>query len=422
MFACTGGGEDPSGAERMIALETQARTLEESLHALVDENAELRNDVAILRKQSDLVERQESVEAAREHEEEVADFEAGQAEQLTVLKESLVHTVERLDDLDSRVNELEEIASRVESVLPTVESWSKGKDEVAPPGATALERTVRLAEESGGEVHYIDHPEREDPSVLVLPLVTVEGRTPLIVSLHGYGGDSAYQSIYVPLHERVNTDGFALLLPNGTRDGEGNRSWNPTDECCDSAKAGGDDVAFLTEVVTRAEEVVDFGPVYFFGYSNGGFMSYHMACKGLPGLRAVAGLAGTSYVEDALCEGASPVSVLHIHGTEDNVIRFDGDATEPEGDREAAFYAGAEEMVKRWSRRAGCDWSEQPQPYALFDLDQQIAGSETRAFRVETGCAEGIVIEMWMSVGSNHSPAYGDAFVDALLDWLLSHQ
>ena len=289
---------------------------------------------------------------------------------------------------------------------------------------TALERTVRLAAESGGEVHYIVHPEREDPSVLVMPQIAIDGETPLIVSLHGYGGDSSYQTTYVPLHERVNTDGFALLLPNGIRDSEGNRFWNPTDECCDSAKGGQDDVAYLTELVARAEEVMDFGPVYFFGYSNGGFMSYHIACKGLPGLRAVASLAGTSYVEDSSCEGTSPVSVLHVHGTADDVIRFEGDESEPDtkGDGERAFYVGALDMTTRWSRRAGCDWPEQPHPYATLDLDQHVAGAETRAFRLESGCADGVEIELWMSVGSSHAPGYADAFVYALVDWLLSQE
>ena len=74
---------------------------------------------------------------------------------------------------------------------------------------TALERTVRLVEDSGGEVHYVDHSEREDRSVLVTPVEFVDGETPLIVSLHGFGGNSADQIAYVPLHERVNTDGFA---------------------------------------------------------------------------------------------------------------------------------------------------------------------------------------------------------------------
>ena len=188
-----------------------------------------------------------------------------------------------------------------------------------------------LAEDSGGQVHYVNHPEREDRTVLMMPLEFVDGETPLVVSLHGFhgfGGDSAYQTTYVPLHERVNTDGLALLLPNGALDGEGNRFWNPTDRCCDGGKSGEDDVAYLTELVANATKVRDFGPVYFFGYSNGGFMSYHIACKGLPGLRAVASLAGASYVEDSSCDGAPPVSVLHIHGTEDGVILFEGDESE----------------------------------------------------------------------------------------------
>ena len=227
---------------------------------------------------------------------------------------------------------------------------------------------MRLAEDSGGEVHYVDRPERGDRSVLVTPLEFVDGETPLIVSLHGYGGNSADHTTYVPLHERVNTDGFALLLPNGTLDGGGNQFWNPTDRCCDGGKSGEDDVAYLTELVASAKKVKDFGPVYFFGYSNGGFMAHHMACKGLPGLRAVASLAGTSYVEDTSCDGAPPVSVLHIHGTEDAVILFEGDESDPDpkGEGERAFYAGAQDMVMRWSQRAGCDWPEHPQPYATL--------------------------------------------------------
>ena len=377
LLACANGGEDSAGDERVLDPEAKIQTLEESFEALADENVELRGEIAILG--------------------------------------------ESLDDLDERLRELKEVTSKVESVFPDKGQWTKDERVLLPEG-TALERTVRLVEDSGGEVHYVDHSEREDRVVLVTPLKFVDGETPLIVSLHGFVGSSADQIAYVPLHERVNTDGFALLLPNGTVDGEGNRFWNPTDRCCDSGKTGEDDVAYLTELVARAREVKDFGPVYFFGYSNGGFMSYHMACKGLTGLRAVASLAGTSYVEDSSCDGAAPVSVLHIHGTVDNVILFEGDETKPDpkGDIEPAFYAGAQEMVTRWSQRAGCDWTEHPQAYASFDLDQFVTGPETQALRLDSGCAEGINIELWMGEGSGHSPNYGDAFVDALVGWFLA--
>ncbi len=392
LLACTDEG-DSDDEQRVREFEARADSLEASVDALADENAELRAEVLVLRQ-------------------ELADLEARESG-------------ERLDDLDERLQEIEELAFRVESILFGADWWSEDEDKPSGlPEGTVLERTVELVQDSGGVVQYVDHPARDEPAVLVTPSTFVDGETPLIVALHGYGSDSASLAAYVPLHERVTTDGFALLLPNGTRDGMGNPFWNPTDECCARGKTGEDDVAYLTELVAAAEAIADFGPVYVFGYSNGGFMSHHLACKGLPGLRAVASLAGTSYVEDSSCEGAPPVSVLHIHGTEDPVILFDGDeeSRDSDGDGELAFYAGAWDMAARGGRQAGCDWPDEPQPYAALDLDQNVPGAETRAFRLESGCTEGVTIELWASEGSGHGPGYGDAFVDALLGWLLSQE
>ncbi len=301
--------------------------------------------------------------------------------------------------------------------------WADSKDDGRKmEEGSVVEATARLAEDAGGQVHYVEHAGRGDRTVLVTPEDFVDGETPLIVSLHGFGGNSFYQSSYVPLHERVNTDGFALLLPNGVRDGVGNRFWNPTDRCCEGGKSGEDDVAYLTELVAESEKIIEFGHIYFFGYSNGGFMSHHMACKGLPGLRAVVSLAGTSYVKDASCEDALPVSVLHIHGTEDSVIMYEGAETEPKTDGEGAFLASAQDMVARWSEIAGCNWPDDPMPYATFDFDEWVPGSETQAFRVESACGDGIGIELWKGVGSGHAPAIGEAFLVALLTWLLAQK
>ena len=177
--------------------------------------------------------------------------------------------------------------------------------------------------------------------------------------------------------------------------------------------------------MARAKKLKDFGPVYVFGYSNGGFMAYHLACKGLPGLRAIASIAGTSYYEDSNCEGAPPVSVLHIHGSADEVILYSGDTAEPllETEGEQASYASAQEMVMRWGKRAGCEWPKTPAEfahYAVLDLDMFVRGPETYAFRLESGCAEGISIELWTGVESGHTPGYLHAFLEALLDWLMS--
>ena len=347
------------------------------------------------------------------------------ANENAALKAEIATLRQTLDQRDARIQELEQAASKTAAALPDKEQWAKDKDEWwSQTGGDPVQMTATLAEAAGGEFHYIDHPGRGDRTVLTLPPEIIDGETPLIVSLHGFGGDSAHQSAYVPLHERVNADGFALLLPNGMRNAAGSRSWNPTDDLFtkNSGDTPQDDVAYLTELVAEVRKIGDFGPVYIFGYSNGGFMAYHMACKGLPGLRAVASLSGTSYVEDSTCDGAPPVSVLHVHGAEDDVILYEGDRSEPDPGKggETAFYAGAEDMVARWSRRAGCEWPDDPQPYATLDLDQYAPGEETKLFRPESDCPNGITIELWRTEGSGHAPGYGPAFLDALLSWLLS--
>ena len=446
LLACRGGVEDSAGDERVLEIESMAHSLEESVEALADDNAELQGEIVILRReQTDFVEALEAAEAAREQEEEVAGFDAGQERQLAALEEGLSRIGDRLDDLDGRLQgiegvaskaerdlddldallqDIEETASKAEWGLSEKDQWSKQTDKSSSmPEGTVLERTARLAEASWGEVYYIDSREQEERAILVMPLEPIDGN-PLIVSLHGYGGNSADHSLYIRLHERVNSHGFGLLLPNGTMDGEGNRSWNPTDRSSQSGKASADDVAYLSDLVARALEVKDFGPVYFFGYSNGGFMSYHMACKGLPGPRAVASLAGTSYVEDSSCDGAPPVSVLHIHGTSDSVILNGGRAAEPvlEGEGQSIFYAGAQEMLMRCGRHAGCDWPKYPEPYATLNLENYLLGPETLTFRMGTGCAEGINIELWIGLDGCHAPGYGDAFADALVHWLLAQE
>ncbi len=374
LAGCAVEGDDSADDGRVAELEVRVASVVRAVEALEDENEALKDEVGILR-----------------------------------------------EELGARDEGLEADVSKSETGSWDKEQWAKEEGKSLNEGA-AVKRTVALVEGSGAEVLFVDHAGRADRTVLVVPENFVDGETPLIVSLHGFGGSSADQATYVPFHERINSDGFALLLPNGMVDEEGNRFWNPTDECCEGGKSGGDDVAYLTELVEAARRVKEFGPVYIFGYSNGGFMAHHMACKGLPGLEAVASLAGTSYVEGSSCEGAPPVSALHIHGTEDGVILYGGDATEggQKSGGETGFYVGAEDIARRWSERAGCEWSNDLQPYARFDFDELVSGAETQVYRLESGCGDGVNVELWVGKGSGHAPGLEEAFVDALLGWLLA--
>ena len=88
---------------------------------------------------------------------------------------------------------------------------------------------------------------------------------------------------------------------------------------------------------------------------------------------------------------------------------------------EPAFYAGAQEMVTRWSQsEPGASGPNILSPMPPLIWTNSCREPETQVFRLESSCAEEISIELWMGEGSGHSPNYGEAFVDALVGWFLA--
>ena len=94
-----------------------------------------------------------------------------------------------------------------------------------------------------------------------------------------------------------------------------------------SAQTGVDDVAYLRALIEEAETIVAIDRVAVVGHSNGGFMAWRLACEGVPKLVAIASItsiAGAATAEPPECEGASPVSALHLHvgADEDELVRL----------------------------------------------------------------------------------------------------
>ena len=133
------------------------------------------------------------------------------------------------------------------------------------------------------------------PALLVLPTDhDPETPIPLVLSLHGFTSHSAQHDRYFGLSQRVNVDRFALIMANGTRDPDGNRFWNATDFCCDLHNTQVDDVQYLSGLLEEAATHIAVERIFALGHSNGSFMSYRLACEDIPGLVAIASLAGTS--------------------------------------------------------------------------------------------------------------------------------
>ncbi len=69
---------------------------------------------------------------------------------------------------------------------------------------------------------------------------------------------------------------------------------------------------------------IDRNRIYATGMSNGGMISYVVACE-LPDIfRAIAAVAGTDGT--ITCSHKSPISILHIHAKDDTHVLFEGGA------------------------------------------------------------------------------------------------
>ncbi|MEL6538411.1 MAG: hypothetical protein AAFQ98_23520, partial [Bacteroidota bacterium] len=88
------------------------------------------------------------------------------------------------------------------------------------------------------------------------------------------------------------------------------------------------------------------------GFSNGGFMSYALACASAGNFRAIAPVAGVmSRTTWETCDPEPSVPVLHIHGTADEVVPVTGLASDIAG------WGGApplESMMNFWVERNEC--------------------------------------------------------------------
>ena len=238
---------------------------------------------------------------------------------------------------------------------------------------------------------------------------------PLFVLLHGYTSSGAATEAYLQLASLADQRGFLYVTPNGTVDSGGNPFWNATPACCDFDSSGVDDSAYLRDLMDAVKSVLAVDPtrVYVGGHSNGGFMSYRMACDHAETIAAIASLAGATFANAAACVPSHPVHALQIHGTNDTVIQFNGGAIG------GVPYPSALGSAQTWAAYGGCDIASTSG--APLDLDVTLPGAETTVQRFDDNCTAGGSSELWTIVGGTHVPFLGATFRTELMDWLEAH-
>jgi polyhydroxybutyrate depolymerase len=141
---------------------------------------------------------------------------------------------------------------------------------------------------------------------------------PLVVMLHGGFGSASQAEKSYGWDAEADQGHFLVAYPDGL-----NHAWNTGGGCCGTpGRTGVDDVGFITAMVAAIERQapVNTGRVYATGISNGGIMAYTLACR----TSVFAAIGPDSATELGSCPAPRPLSVIHIHGTADTRIPYQG--------------------------------------------------------------------------------------------------
>ena len=196
------------------------------------------------------------------------------------------------------------------------------------PGTTAVRRI-----ESGGltREYRIHVPVGSGPAA----------RMPVVFNFHGRYANAPTQESYSGLTPTSDREGFLLVSPEGAGSPQ---AWSAGA----TPPSTVDDVRFVGDLLDTLERdfCVDPSRVYAAGMSNGGFMASKLGCTMGDRFAAIATVGGIHFPSE---QCGTPVPVLAIHGSADQVVPFAGGKI-----RDTYPYPGARKSVAQWAAFNGC--------------------------------------------------------------------
>lgn len=150
---------------------------------------------------------------------------------------------------------------------------------------------------------------------------------PVVIALHGTGGDAAQFERDYGFTEKANDEQFMIVYPEGVP-GPGSfgiRTWNAGNCCGYLQQTRVDDVQFITQLIDHLSEAysVDSKRVYVTGMSNGAMMAYRLACEIPDRIAAIASVSGPLIAAQP-CEPSRAIPILHIHSELDTKVPYAG--------------------------------------------------------------------------------------------------
>lgn len=209
---------------------------------------------------------------------------------------------------------------------------------------------------------------------------------PLVFNLHGYTSNNIQQELYGNFKNIADTANFIICLPNGTFDAANNRFWNA------GFGSAVDDIGFLMSLLDtlQAQYQIDPARVYSTGMSNGGFMSFTLACACADRIAAIASVTGSmTILQHGSCMPARPVPVMQIHGTADLIVPYNGNTQ----------FLHIDSLISFWYNRNGC--SGNPIVTPIPDINTSDGCTATRFDY--TSCLENTEVVLYKINGGGHT-------------------
>lgn len=191
-------------------------------------------------------------------------------------------------------------------------------------------------------------------------------RRPAVIALHGGTRPATDIFEHGAWPDVAMRNDFILAAPQGV-----NNQWNDGRKNTVSGKIStADDVLFISQLVAElvARDGADPARIFLTGASNGGMMSFRLACERADLLAGIAPtIAAMPIAMREACKPSRPLAVIMIAGTADPLMTYDGNPARRLIQRPQDPMSGIPESFAFWVRfnRCGLPVREESLP----DLD-----------------------------------------------------
>lgn len=177
----------------------------------------------------------------------------------------------------------------------------------------AIDRTNGKLVSSGQKRGYILH---------VPPALDPQTPVPLVISIHGFSDWPAHHMGMTGWNDLADEVGFLVVYPSGVEFPKRWRASGKSNETVDAMV----DVRFISDLIDELQQdyAIDPARIYVNGLSNGGGMTYLLACELSDRIAAVGSVAGAYLYQLEDCRPARPVPMIAFHGTADPIVPFSG--------------------------------------------------------------------------------------------------